>query len=93
MNLFIFQNPYECFKNECRITQSFLNILSIFFFNSEESEHYSKTLLILVQKLVQHECKPKQYSEYSMPRLTHLLQEIIEGQRPSIEGQSQFVIN
>ena len=64
-----------------------------FFFNSEESEHYSKTLLILVQKLVQHECKPKQYSEYSMPRLTYLLQEIIGGQRPSIEGQSQFVIN
>ena len=49
MNLLIFKNPYECFKNACRIAQSFLNILSIFFFNSEESEHYSKTLLILVQ--------------------------------------------
>ena len=47
----------------------------------------------LSAKLVQHECKPKQYSEYSMPRLTYLLQEIIWGQRPSIEAQSQFVIN
>ena len=28
-----------------------------------------------------------------MPRLKYLLQEIIRGQRPSIEAQSQFVIN